>query len=73
LLCCQVKLEEKEMNEREIKLAAEMLMHSVFASEQEVKNIKIWEELIPILRMFFLQEVLDEAIKRIIKGKEEEK
>jgi len=61
------------MNEREINLATEMLMHSVFASDQEVKNIKIWEELITILRMFCLQEVLDEAIKRIIKGDGKEK
>ena len=53
------------MNEREINLATEMLIYSVFASDQEVKNMKI-RELILKLRIFFPQEVLDEAIKRII-------
>jgi len=58
--------------EKEINLAIEMLMYSVFASDQEVKNMKI-PELILKLSTFFPQEVLDEAIKRIICGKEAEK
>ena len=55
------------MNEREINLAVEMLAYSMFTSDQQVKNMKT-HELILKLRIFFPQEVLDEAIKRIIDG-----
>jgi hypothetical protein len=60
------------MNGWEIDLAAEMLVYSTFPSTQEVKNLTL-TELNRKLRFFFSEEILTEAARKIISGKEEEK